>query len=1297
MLRLEKLELRGFKSFCDATEIRFHEGITAVVGPNGCGKSNILDGIAWVLGEQSARSLRGGKMDDVIFNGTRDRKPVGLAEVTLTLVATDDISPVAEVDDIQVGGLPPEVIDPTAPPPEETAQAAEELLTMPGVQVEASSDTNSNSEAAVVAESEVGPEVVPAKRGKPDPRAAYKRALAARRSIPTIAAGERVTITRRLHRSGESEYLMNGHACRLRDIQEFFAGTGLGGAQYAIIEQGHIGQILSAKPQERRGLIEEAAGITKFKAKKHLAELKLEATRQNLSRLNDIIAEVDRQLSTLKRQAAKARRYRRLREQIREYWRYLFIAEHRRIKQALADIEAQLQEARAREQALAGRISEADAEYKAAQADILEKERELEEARSQATGLSIETDRTRSRIVFQREQQREAIARAADYRRELSATAERAGLVEKEIARRRQDLNRINQELSAGELQLGEHESAYRAQQEKLTVCERELDNSRNQLLAEVSKTERLRHLKQQLEDTHRRIALQLQSLGNEAARAQERLMTCEQEHARLSTDLDQRSQHMAALSHQLTALNQKLEAQTKAAEIEQVALDELSRECARTEDRLASLVELDEQRAYFSEPVQLLLGNDEARRDFHLLGTLADYVDVPPEHEMMVERVMGDKLQSVVVPSIDDAVAAADWLQAHQGGRATFLITGLHGGDDSVTADQSDTPTPREFEEGASQFFELLGLNSPYNRLVRQVMPDIAEARVASDLNSALKLSSTEPSLLVVTPVGEQVRACSMLVTGSTASSSASVLQLKREIKELTARTVSLGEQRERAAGLLNERRAAISQLEIERGDIDAELRDEEKRLAGLKVEMSQSQRELERARQHVRVNSSEREQAEAERAQCEQKFEPLNLELSRAEQTRADLEKRVEQIRAEIADLKPEVETAAQGLAELRADTAAKLERRRAAALDVKRLEDEQGQLARRSERDQFELLQLEGKAQELAESLANAENSLKELEESLTQAREDVELAEHRLVTARAESIRLENALNQLREEITAVRELRSQADIDRTRLDADVQYLEQACRNELAESLDTIVASVEQAQSVTDDAGEEIVIPDVETAQKAVNDLRAKIEELGPVNMMALEELEETEKRYEFLQQQYKDVTDSIVATEEALREIKRRSRARFREAFEQINANFSAMFQELFGGGRGEMVLIDEDDVLESGIDIIAQPPGKRLQSILLLSGGEKAMTALSLVLGIFKYRPSPFCVLDEVDAPLDDINIGRFTEKIIHMSEQTQFLIITHSKRTMESASSLYGVTMEEAGVSKLISVRFDN
>lgn len=1204
MLRLEKLELRGFKSFCEATEIVFHEGITAVVGPNGCGKSNILDAVSWVLGEQSARHLRGQKMDDLIFNGTRDRRPLGMAEVVLTLIATGDVSP-SEGDKVDAGDEPE------------------------------------------VAEQE-------------------KRGRRLRRLLPEIAAGERVTIARRVYRSGEGEYLMNGHQCRLRDIQEFFAGTGLGGAQYAIIEQGHIGQVLSSRPQDRRALIEEAAGITRFKAKKHQAELKLEAARQNLSRLADIIAEVDRQLGLLKRQAAKARKYKRLREQMRGFWRGFFRAEHARLNQTLSSLEAEIASAGQSEREFQRELSEREGLMREAQVECIKREAVLEAARQSLSALQLEEERLRARLAHGREQSQELSERRSACEREVAASGERVLLMDKEIERRRADFSALEQSLSAAELESKACEREHQQQVASLATLEAALEETRSSLMREVSKTERLRHLKHQLEEAQKRVNLEQRQLQKEAVKAEERKLHCLEELNRLKALQAEAGAELTRLSAGLRGLDLEIEALQARQRRERERYEELTRQQARAEDRAMSLTDLYRKRAYFSEAVQTLLTGGE--QDFTLLGTLADLLEVEPQYEQAAERALGDYLGAVLLPTLDDALAASRWLRQHGGAPVTLLVTGLHGG--------SETVAERKLE--ADTLLAALGLSPEIEAVFKRAWPELAGAKIVEDLMSALEVSARDPQSIVLTSSGDRVRACTLLEFHGAKESDGSVLRLKREIRELEADAEKLRSERlsvsEELAGLERE----LARLEQERREYDTDLRRREREQASLKVELQQSERELERALQQLRVVASELERKEEEKVSLEGRLKQVAVELLAAEAARLELEEALQRSRSELERLKPEVERVRQRFTELKAIAAATAERRRSAANELRRLEEERRHLQGKIEQSRFELLQLETKSQELREGLSKDTRSFEELQARLINCSSSVKEAEAALASARERTSGLEPELSELRSRVTQARERRAVLEIEQARVTSELEHIEQSCQSELQRSLAELLTEEEHTD-------EEVL---------DIDELRRKVEELGPVNMMALEELEETEKRAEFLRLQQRDILESISATEEALSEIRRRSRQRFREAFESINQNFQQMFVEMFGGGRGEMILIDESDPLESGIDIIAQPPGKRLQSVLLLSGGEKAMAAMALVLAIFQYRPSPFCVLDEVDAPLDDVNISRFASRIQSMSQKTQFLVITHNKRTMEIAQHIYGVTMQEPGVSRLISVK---
>ena len=1266
MLKIDKLQITGFKSFADPTEIVLGEGITAIVGPNGCGKSNVSDAISWVLGEQSAKSLRGSKMEDVIFNGTRDRKPVGMAEVILTLQAVEDVTPQTEVDDIEV----PEEHELVIPGESETAEGAEAAAPRP---------------------------------------VRHRRVVKA--AGPLLAAGERVTVGRRLYRSGESDYFMNGRSCRLRDIHDLFAGTGLGGYHYAIVEQGRIGQILSSKPQDRRALIEEAAGITKFKLRKRAAELRLESSRQNLYRLNDIVSEVERQIASLKRQAAKARRYRRLRDEMRGLLRDVFAADWERLEAELDRLDRLSKRARGEHESLMTALGERDAEHRDVVHRAREAEEELARVRERASALDLEADRARNRHLFLQEQLAGTMLRREEIERERDAVGERLGLIAAERARKTEEHAALSSETDAEAAHLAEREASYQSKLRALDERERGLEALRQKLVAEVARSERLRNQQHQLEETERRLGLDGARLEREAQQAAARREEAEGHLADLADELQMTEAKLAELREAIVERVEALDAARTRAGDAARRLAELQEQRSARAHRLASLEDLDTRHAYYSDAVQQVLSLEQTQ--FNALGTLADYAEVEPEYERALESLFGRELQSVLVPGIDDALSGVGYLVSSGAGRAAFLVVGTGGGEEDA---RNASPTSRGaslLDPGPHPALALLRLPAEIERAVARAYPEKARALVVASLEEALERSRAaegEPRIFV-TLAGEQVVNGRVVVGGAATAQGAHLLGLKREIKELKADLERIVWEVGSAEAEVAEAHRAVAELEAESGQLDSTLRADEKTAIERSMRQRQLEADFERAEQHIRVVDSERRRLAEEVEELRVRRESVAAELASAVEDRERVEGQLAEAQAGLAELRGAVEAEGQTLAEARAAAAARQERRRAAAAELRRLADEEADLTARRDRGQVEAAEAEARIGQLTATIAETEGQSEQY--SAERAGMDAALATamQALTAARDRVDALEAEIVEMRERLEAARARGSAYEIERARLLSDAEHVRRDAVSEFSQSIEEVVEAAREARvagpqaAAPDDEDEEVEASEdddiplpadpAEATRARLDQIRRTLDQLGAVNMMALEELEEAQQRFEFMTTQRKDVLDSIEATEDALAEIKRRSRQRFRDAFAEINRNFGDMFQELFGGGRGEMVLLDEEDLLETGIDIIAQPPGKRLQNVLLLSGGEKAMTAIALVLAIFKYKPSPFCILDEVDAPLDEVNVGRFSDHIIEMSRTTQFLVITHSKRTMEAARALYGVTMEEPGVSKLVSVRF--
>ncbi len=1252
MFKLQRLEITGFKSFADYTEIIFTgDGITAIVGPNGCGKSNVADAIAWVLGEQRVKHLRGGEMKDVIFQGARNRPPSGMAEVVMHLVRDEVDTPEPDIEDI-----------------DSTLEKIDDQI------VKSVSEPNTDN------------------TNTPHQRHWRRRNLAL-----DFAPGESVSVTRRLYRSGESEYLLNDKICRLRDIQDLFSGTGLAGGHYAIIEQGRIGQILSAKPMDRRTIIEEAAGITKFRVRQRATEARLESARSNLSRISDIVAEIDRQVNSLRRQAAKARRYGVLREELRELLRHVYVAEDRKLASVLEDTNAKLAEVTHLELAIAGDLTKREEAARASTQEARNLEDELSNVRAAAAEAVLQRDRQARECVYQQEQLSEIEKRQGEVAAEIEALTARLILIEAECLRLQQEDARLREESDRSASALRTAEETYAEKLARATAAEVEIENARGELLSQTAIAERVREIARQLEATLDRLFQQAEGLAREGDRAASQHAERKLEAERFSRELNDARERVARLqAERETAVDLVVRGHEAVSDTE-AELTRVRDEYSRASHRLESLKELDQRRAYYSPAVQLVFSPADAPRGFNFIGTLADALNVDAKWERAVEGVFGSSLQSIVVPTPDDAVRAAQWLRENNGGRASFLVAGLHGGSDEASLLTTTLACSLEerpaLQNGSTEnlseelrISDLLGAPQQLVTVLKRTLPQKMNARLAANLDDAM-LQSIATGETYVTLNGDWIASGQFVNAGDARDleEGAGLLAFKRELRELETRAEVLAGEVEAAAASAKEARARLEGLEDTVVLLNEAIGREEREAMQHELTASGLEQEVERAERHMRVVGQDSQRVEEERSEIENRRARAFAEAEAAETAREAAADNVIRASSLLTDLRRELEIESESLAGQRAAAAAAAERRRSTSAELRRIEGELADFASRVQRYRMDLAEMDGRAGELRESIADLEFKASTVESDRAREEEQIADLSTRLQQARQQADECSTELSELNRQAAEVRDSRAGLEVQRAEAQARQTFVHENCHTELGQSLE--------------DLARELTLPegfDFDVSHQRVEDLRTRLEGFGGVNMMALEELAEAEQRLLFLTVQRQDIIEGISATEEALREIKRRSRERFRHAFEQINKNFSTLFQELFGGGRGEMSLIDADDVLESGIDVVAQPPGKRLQNVLLLSGGEKAMAALALVLGIFHYRPAPFCLLDEVDAPLDEANVGRFTDKVVQMAANTQFIVITHNKRTMEMARALYGVTMEEAGVSKLVSVKFE-
>jgi chromosome segregation protein len=1360
-MRLQRLEIAGFKSFPDRADLAFDRGVTAIVGPNGCGKSNVVDAITWVLGEQSAKSLRGERMEDVIFSGSDARKATAAAEVRLRLSG---------------------------------------VVTRPRTATPATANVGGSGNGHATAVLDGGGVVV-------DGFDLDDASL----DEPPLARD--VELARRLYRSGESEYLIDGHVCRLKDIQDLLMDVGIGVKGYAVIEQGKIGQILSSKPTDRRQLIEEAAGVTKYKSRRRAAELKLEAAQQNLTRIDDIIFELDKQRGALKRQAAKARRYRKLREELRQWEKLLFAQRYEVLGAAIHTARERLAQTREREALASARVGELESDLERLRIELTEADTRANVLRADAHNRELENERRQQQITFDGQQVETLALSVRDIGIELQhLDARRApGLMELEA--RREAAGRADDERDQAAQALASEEQSHNDAQRDISGLEREVETARSAVFAKLNAETTLKHAIERAEEARNRIADDLARLDVEAADLRIEIDRLALDRERAAEDLRAAQESLEA-THAARATSEA-ELGTARVEREWRVRDALTleRDVAATAARLKSLEELEAARAAYGDAARLVLASPD--HGITHGGSVADYLEVDREYERIVEACFADLLQYVIVHNTADAARGLAFVRERNAGRCGFLIAeprDAHGSPNpSAFAPAAESPAatfaaqsadwaaaPVEAPSAASARLALdavVRVNGPYAASVRRAL---GEVLIVDTFDEAAALSA-QVSAPVATKAGDVFRG-GHLVTGGGRDEGHGILVTKREIKELreklAADQISLQTLTDEVAAL----DATIAQAEQTIKAHEAERHRQEKSILQAELQVSRAKEELDRLTRRQELGANERRRFEDERRQLEERQEEARQSIIKLADEHRLAEAGLSEAQQQLFDGRERLAAVARRAGEAKAVHAALVERASAIANEVRRLEEAARELDARIAGRADERARMERRREELAAAIVENQRQLDQDLVAFGELRQQVVSFEERVNEVQIRFQEHEHQSRAARADLDAVRSEVTQLEVARATAEADLSHLAALCQEALQLTLDEVASEVaaltaagnaipaapvaadeesaegeegaEGAEGVgvdsdsaraaalmegaraaatraadavaaaaggdaLDAAGDSLdaraaldaasgaeasaagaaasgadaasaTSETIEAAKKeraaappmapedAIAMLKKKIDRLGPVNMMAIEQFDELETRHAFLTTQRKDLLDSIAQTGEAIKRIEKTTRERFHEAFTTINTYFGEMFTTLFGGGRAGLVLLDETDELESGIDIIAQPPGKRLQNVQLLSGGEKALTAMALMFGIFRYRPSPFCLLDEIDAPLDDANIGRFVEMLRGMNDHTQFILITHHRKTMEIADRLYGVTMEEPGVSKLISLELN-
>ena len=1196
MVKLKSLELSGFKSFADKTRLVFSDGITAVIGPNGCGKSNLSDALGWVLGAQSAKSLRGQRMEDFIFGGTKKRKPSGLAEVTLSFSRTSD-----------------------------------EPIKIDGIEV----------------------------------------------------TGTEFDITRKLYRSGESIYLINNRRCRLMDIQDFLEHGGLGFASYAMIAQGRIDSFLTAKPLDRRAIIEEAAQIIGYKSKRKNAELKLEMAQQNLLRVNDIVVEVERQLRSLKRQASKAKVYKKLKEEYRRVQRLRLKFESDRLSGELSRLSRQLGDVKEVETLMAKRLADEESAFREKSQTREALETRLTELRARRSANELELDRAENSARYSRQQREEVRLSLHSLAGERQALIESLALLRDELGGYVAQEARLRQDEEAAVEQVHAAQARVRDCSARLEALESRLEDLRSRLIAATAEAASLRNLREQLSQRVSRIDTERTRLSQELGQGQKSLKDARSLEGARRERLGNRRERLAEVEVELQQVRERVRSVTEQLQTLVEEETQINNQLVAINERLQSLQELEISRSHYSDSVRSVLGHLTRSQSIGIAGTLSDSIETEAEFEKLVEEFLDEELEYILVDSLDEAVRGVSEVRTLKSGKCTFLsIFSTNGfGKGPVTTSPQNLPDRSQGVYGT--LASVLKMKPEIGEAFCRVLPKQADAIVVSDMDRAMGLSHSYPESTFITLNGESLTPRGLVSSSAAGPSKIGLLGLKRQRRELEKRCES--QQKARALAMkrreakeleLNDAKARFEELQSLRHQLEMEV-------VGLGHEHEQAEAEVRRQERLLEANRQESDQLEVELCEVQARLEGLTVNLAAQETIQAEAGTELKVGRESQSDMR---DLLARHQEEANAAVSQRRvleERRISISGTVSRIQAQEKEAAHRLEVIGKRESDSQARIDELEAAIGTLDSSVVRRKEDRGAIELQLEELQERYQQCREVLRNQEREVADIRERCNVLSEERSKAEVDLARIETQLQNLEDHCQDQLNLSLAAAILDVEVE----------------ETAESEVKgryeQLKRRIESFGPINMTALQEYQENLERHTFLTQQRADIEKSISDTMSAIQEINRRSRARFTEAFEAVNRNFKEVFQKLFGGGECGMMLLDDEDVLEAGIDVYAQPPGKRLQNVMLLSGGEKALTVFALLVGIFMYRPSRFCVLDEVDAPLDDANVQRFNGLIGEMGKEIQFIVVTHNKRTMEASDTMYGITMEDPGISKVVSARF--
>jgi chromosome segregation protein len=1182
-MNLKRLEISGFKSFRDRVILDFSSGVTGIVGPNGCGKSNIVDAIRWVMGEQRIKALRGKKMDDVVFNGSQDSAPVSMAEITMTLIANGN--------------------------------------NFPG----AYSELNE------------------------------------------------ISISRRVVLDGESEYYINKAPCRLLDVKEFFMGTGVGARTYSLVEQGHVTNLVEAKPEDRRLYIEDAAGVSKYKSRKEAAVRKMEATRQNMVRLNDIIKEVRTQLNTISRQAKRAEQYKNIKQEMKEaelmvaLQSYVDFSERESTLHAnRADmqnqdalIHANLETKESSLDEMKMKLMENEELAAKSQHELYEikntisiKEKSIEFAHQQITDMSERKQKDLAEIQMLQTKKSDLMAEIENLQKNSAEAESKIAALKtehEEVQQKVQSLVDADKELSS---QLEEKKIVFIdivTEKAKLHNMISGLGKNIEDLKKrEERETRELDEDKKMMADLVAKLELVNEALRNDEAE----IIKQEEKREFVASDLERSKSDLQLNEEDVAKIREDISVKSS---------------------RLVSLKEFQEAYKWCNEGVKTIIENKEHSDKFY--GVVADHISVPREYEAAVEAVLGEKLQYVVVKSQEDGVRAIDYLKNYQLGRGSFVSVDLRSHNVKTYSD--------EHLSEAQPLLEKVKVNEEYKQIADCLLGDVLLIPTIENGLSLWKKNGFRGTF--VTPEGDIISSHGVLTGGSGSAVEKSLLATKREIGELEIEVTTLAAELEVKTNQKNNLVSAISRWEEEISQIKTEIHSLEIAVNGRKKDRERFDADINRLKQRVSVLEFNRQTLNAEKSDAEEKLLKFNADVLQKEDEEKEINEIISIFNLKKEQSRTEIDKHEHYLTGKKIEKASLEEKKEADLRTISRLQDNIRVMENENKAKEEEIVTCEKQIVELTQTIENEQASLKDLYSSF--ATQESLLAEKKAEQNR-EDAQLKIKENEIREIKKKLDELRQQIN------EMEIQCREVALNSENLRKAIAEKHDVDLANLVIgfEKIGEEKAAELIALLEKN----KQLIDTFGEVNLLALNEYEELDKRYNFLSAQITDLNASLNVLQRTITRINKISRARFAETFDAINVCFREVFAQIFPGGHGELLLTDENDLLETGVDIDIQVPGKRKQNVSLLSGGEKSLVAVALIFAILKYRPSPFLVLDEVDAALDDANTNLFNRLIKDVAQKSQVVMITHNKSTMEVADTLFGVTMQKQGISSLVSVNLN-